>query len=1274
MNDKIISPKILHIDDSWDFLNIFKMTFKDRFDITSAKSGAKALEMLKVEKYDVIISDYEMAGMNGLELLRHLKKDYPDLPVIFYTGQGNEAIAREAFIQGASDYFTKEIFGFAYKEKLINSIHRAIEIRNTTREKRESEEKYRNLVDLSPDPIVILQDDQYQFVNSAFTKLFGYDRHEVENGLSFFDLVQEKDKELIRRQREDYIKGKSISKTYRINLLTKNGELVNCETSTARISYKDKPADLVIIRDITGRKRAEERMKRYREQLSILGSESLIQAREAARDSASPASMENPHLVDGKYSIRDLVDIEYLHKILEDFSSATGFTTGFVTYPDQGLLFVAGWQDICKKFHRAFPESEKYCKKSNAYLTDGLTNLKELNISYCELGLVDGVTPIVIKGKHVADLYYGQVLFEKPNIQRFREQAETFGFDTEAYIKALKEVPVVTEEQLKKALTFLSEMATLIAEQGLANLRAKENATVLAEEIAERRQMEDAKRESEERFRTLVETTSDWMWEVNVNWAFTYSSPRIRDLLGYGAEQAIGKSLFDLMHSNEIKRTRTILQEMATSPEPVEKLENIYLHKDGRHVVLEISAVPVLDSKGETLGYRGIGRDVTDRKQAEKKMEHLNRVLRAIRNVNQLITQENDIDRLLHGVCNNLIENRGYDKAWIVLLNESGKVVKFAEAGMGESFSKFLQSGDGDRGLLYAFESLDKSGVCVINDLKVYCMGCPVEKVCVKEQIFAVRLEYDGEFFGFLSAAVPKDFVTDKEEQNLFKEVAGDISYALHSLEVEKRRHKSEEELKRTNELLKQERSMFISGPVVVFKWKNQEGWPVEYVSPNVNEVFGYSVEEFQSGKVPYSDIICKENLERVIEEVRSNSESGAKSFVHIPYKIVRKDGKKIWIADYTTILRDEKGEITHYLGYVIDVTFRNQAEERLRLAAKVSTDLIYEWDIITGQLEWFGDIDAALGYQPGEFPRTIEAWVNIIHPDDRVKMVDSVDLHMTSTEHIYEEYRIRRKDGKWLYWLDRGAPVLGNDGLPIKWIGGFLNITEQKDIERQLSIRNRELNNFAYRVSHDLKGPISIIRGYGLSIKDDPSLFNSYFDRIIGQTDHLVHFINRLLKLSRAGKALDKKEKIDLKDMVQTIFLLLRRPDIPAGLTVDSPLPEIIAAPLSIKQLFANLIQNSIKYRDLNKETLIMELGHKDEDDNIIIYFRDNGSGIKKKYINKVFSPGFVLSKDTGTGFGLAIIKRIMEAHGGKIWAKSEGKNKGTTFYLQFPKANQFL
>ncbi len=162
---------------------------------------------------------------------------------------------------------------------------------------------------------------------------------------------------------------------------------------------------------------------------------------------------------------------------------------------------------------------------------------------------------------------------------------------------------------------------------------------------------QEALRQSEERFRNLVETASDWVWEVDANGVYTYTNPKVRDLLGFQPEEVLGKTPFDLMPPEEAFRAANIWGPIVAQQQLFSCLENTNLHKDGRLVVLETSGVPVFDSEGKFLGYRGINRDITQRV----------RVLEALR-------QSEEIYRLL-------VE--GVKDCAIFMLDPSGHVVSW---------------------------------------------------------------------------------------------------------------------------------------------------------------------------------------------------------------------------------------------------------------------------------------------------------------------------------------------------------------------------------------------------------------------------------------------------------------------------------------------------------------------------------------------------------------------------------------------------------------------
>ena len=138
----------------------------------------------------------------------------------------------------------------------------------------------------------------------------------------------------------------------------------------------------------------------------------------------------------------------------------------------------------------------------------------------------------------------------------------------------------------------------------------------LQQEIKERQKIEDSLRESEERFRNLIETSSDWVWEVNRDAVYTYASPKIKELLGYEPEEILGKTPFDLMPEAEAARVKAEFARLVQEHRSFECLVNINQHKDGREVIIETSGVPIFDRDNNWCGYRGIDRDVSERHRA----------------------------------------------------------------------------------------------------------------------------------------------------------------------------------------------------------------------------------------------------------------------------------------------------------------------------------------------------------------------------------------------------------------------------------------------------------------------------------------------------------------------------------------------------------------------------------------------------------------------------------------------------------------------------------
>jgi PAS domain S-box-containing protein len=205
----------------------------------------------------------------------------------------------------------------------------------------------------------------------------------------------------------------------------------------------------------------------------------------------------------------------------------------------------------------------------------------------------------------------------------------------------------------------------------------------LLREIEERRATETALRESEERFRALVETSSDWIWEVNEQGVYTYSSPKIIDLLGYSPAELLGKTPFDLMPEEEAARVSRQFAELMKSHLPIVALENTNLHKDGSLAVLETGGVPIIDHAGVFRGYRGIDRDITERKRAEDALSERVMLAELSADIGYSLTMQGDLQSILNKCAEALVQRLDVAFARIWTFKAAENVLELqASAGM----------------------------------------------------------------------------------------------------------------------------------------------------------------------------------------------------------------------------------------------------------------------------------------------------------------------------------------------------------------------------------------------------------------------------------------------------------------------------------------------------------------------------------------------------------------------------------------------------------------
>ncbi|NPE08126.1 MAG: PAS domain S-box protein [Asgard group archaeon] len=295
------------------------------------------------------------------------------------------------------------------------------------------------------------------------------------------------------------------------------------------------------------------------------------------------------------------------------------------------------------------------------------------------------------------------------------------------------------------------------------------------------------------------------------------------------------------------------------------------------------------------------------------------------------------------------------------------------------------------------------------------------------------------------------------------KDINGDITH-YHGIILDITERKKQEESLIEAYYEREELDTIINlSPAIVFLWRNAEGWPVEYASDNVG-VFGYTPEDFYSGAVPYSEIVYPEDLERVAKEVEEFSKDKNRQTFTQEYRIITKTGDIRWTFDYTSIRRDEAGNITHFHGIILDTTDQKKTEESLIRAynereeldrtINLSPAVVFLWRNAKGwPVEFVSDNVALFGYSPEEFYSEKLLFADIIHPSDLQKVIDEEQEYLQNKDcrEYVMEYRILSKNGdaRWIY--NYNAIRRDSEGNVTHFQGIILDTTDSKKAEDSL-------------------------------------------------------------------------------------------------------------------------------------------------------------------------------------------------------------------------------
>ncbi len=284
----------------------------------------------------------------------------------------------------------------------------------------------------------------------------------------------------------------------------------------------------------------------------------------------------------------------------------------------------------------------------------------------------------------------------------------------------------------------------------------------------------------------------------------------------------------------------------------------------------------------------------------------------------------------------------------------------------------------------------------------------------------------------------------------------------------------------------------------------------------------------------------------------------------------------------------------------------------------------------------------------------------------------------------IYEEQVTFADDGHEELLETIKTPIFDSEGKVVGVLAVARDITERKQSERdrehlieELEARNIELERFVYTVSHELKSPLVTIANFagmlGKNVKTgDVERLENDIQRITSAVGTMSLLLDNLLEMSRLGRVVNTPEEIALDDLVRDVVedASLQHADRDISLSVSLDLNKVFGDQVRLREVLQNLVENAIKFSG-DQERIRVEIGSRDNGEEVVCYVRDNGRGIDPSYHEKIFGLFERLDPDVeGTGIGLALSHRIVELHGGRLWVESDGRGSGSTFLFALPKA----
>jgi PAS domain S-box-containing protein len=1159
-------------------------------------------------------------------------------------------------------------------QQAIVSINRDITLRKKAeRALLESEKRYQDLYDSAPDLYFSLSNlGVIRSVNEYGARYLGYSKEELI-GNNILDIVYVEDYNIVQNKLINLFKGKDEKGELESRKVKKDGTVIWVRERT-RLVYNEKgEADelFIICRDVTERKRTEE-IIREREELY----RAMFEKNQAVKLLVDP---DNGTIFDANiaacnyygYDInilksKNFVDVsttpsgdliselkrakneEISYLILQNKLSSGEIRdvevyTGPIDVRGKILLFCI-IHDITerKRVQHALVESEKKYKNLTANAPVAVTRIlsKDQCYDYVNEEFVRQSGYTMEEFNKLSDQELVDMIYEG-------DREKVFSFYREWAKNGNKGTQHIDYRIINRDKNLVWLDTYLYADFDLNGKLTAINQVCI--DVTEQNRAQIALRESEKRFRALIENSADMIALLDKTGLILYSSPSANRILGYKTGEYISKNMEELIYPEDRDLTFNILGDLVKHPGKTANLQLRIKHKNDYWLWIEATASNLIEEP--TIGAIVVNyRDISERKKAEE----------------ELILQKSYFQQLF--------EN---SPEGIVIIDNEDNVVD-----INKGFEKMFQFG------LSEIKGKNINDILVPENLSE--QGAQMSLFALKGEVIhkeTVRKRRDGSTVDVDVLAYP---ITLGKDQIGVYGIYSDIS----------ERKEAEKALRNSQERYK------------VFVKQSSEGiWRFEFLEPIPTKIpydeqvkhafkYGYLAECNDTVAKMYGYNTAEEIVGIRLNELMPDSDSKNvelfRSFVESGYRLnnaesqeLDKSGNsKYFINNFVGII--ENDAVVRAWGTQRDITETKKANEELqRIQFRLATLLSNLPDVVLyetgGGKEFISEnVMELLGYPASRFMKNRNFFNTIMHPGDMKIMEAKTKAWIEAGRPgvLNTEFRCRRADGTYIWLEDHMISVKSDKEKETDSMAGVLiNVTEHKSIEEKLkqladklSSSNRELEQFAYVASHDLQEPLRMVASYIQLLQKRykgklDSDADEFIDYAVDGVVRMKTLINDLLIYSRVNTQELPLEPVDCNKVIEQIKHNLSTSISECGAKIVSEtLPTVYANSLQLTQLFQNLISNAIKFkRDVQP---VVEITSKKTADEWLFSVSDNGIGIESEYADKIFIIFQRLhnfNEYPGTGIGLAICKKIVEKLGGHIWVESE-VGKGSTFNFTIP------